>query len=212
MFTENETNQQRIFGRPNPSPYVKDAFHEYVIHNQTAAINPARLGTKAAAHYQRQIPPGETAVFRVRLAGGNPGSVTDLSNSAFDTMVTDRHGEADAFYASITPSGMDEDRRRVMRQALAGMLWSNSTIFFDIDRWLHERGDQPAGPTRNSHWGHMLNDDILARPNRSRSRGQKIRYRSRARPTAERAGQAREPRARPGPGDGARPCPPRGSA
>ena len=104
LFTENETNQQRLSGQPNPGVYVKDAFHQYVIQGRIEAVNPARLGTKAAAHFQQLVPPGEAAVIRLRLTRGNIGSVPDLSEHAFDAVVADRVAEADAYYEAHQPA------------------------------------------------------------------------------------------------------------
>ncbi len=136
LFTENETNQQRLRGQPNPGIYVKDAFHEYVINKRIEAVNPARLGTKAAAHFQQQVAPGQAAVVHLRLTRGNIGSVPELSRNAFDAVIADRVADADAYYGAISPPGLNDDQRLVMRQALSGMLWSKQYYYFDLDRWL----------------------------------------------------------------------------
>jgi Mannosylglycerate hydrolase MGH1-like glycoside hydrolase domain len=162
LFTENDTNQTRLFGQPNPQPYVKDAFHEYVINKRADAVNPNRTGTKAAGHYQRLIGAGESAVVRVRLTRGAAQSVPELSATAFDAIVADRLGEADAYYDAITPPTLSEDERRVMRQALSGMLWSKQYYYFDLDKWLTEH-DRPP---RNRAWRHMVNDDIISMPDK----------------------------------------------
>jgi hypothetical protein len=164
LFTENETNQERVFGQPNPTPYVKDGFHQYVVEHRSDAVNPAMKGTKAAAHHKLMIGPGESAVVRVRLTRGTPQSVAELSATAFDAIVVDRLADANAFYDSISPPTLSEDQRRVMRQALAGMLWSKQYYFFDLDRWLSEHNTPPA--TRNRQWNHMVNDDIISMPDK----------------------------------------------
>ena len=165
LFTENETNQQRLFGKPNSSLYVKDAFHEYVIQGRHEAVNPDRVGTKAAAHYQQEVAPGQAAVIRLRLTRGNAGSVPELSQNAFDAVLADRVSDADDYYDAISPPHLDTDQRLVMRQALSGMLWSKQYYYFDLDRWLAEHNRLPGG-VRNRHWNHMVNDDILSMPDK----------------------------------------------
>ncbi len=174
LFTENETNNERIFGRPNRSPYVKDAFHNYLIHAQTDAVNPAEEGTKAAAHYQVTVPAGETVVIRLRLCDQDLNASTAKPfDQAFDQVFTDRLAEADAFYESITPDNLGPDAQQVIRQALAGVLWSKQFYFYDVDRWLEERGADPLAPPanrrpapRNSQWYHMVNADIISMPDK----------------------------------------------
>ena len=127
LFTENESNNQRLWGQPNATPYVKDAFHQYVISGNTAAVNPEKVGTKAAARYILEIPAGGSAVVRLRL------SATPLAEpfgKDFDTTFTKRLDEADEFYNRITRPALSEDERRVYRQALAGMLWSKQYYLF----------------------------------------------------------------------------------
>jgi hypothetical protein len=166
LFTENETNSERLFGTANAGPYVKDAFHRYLIEGNREAVNPALVGTKAAAHYQSLVPAGGSTVLRVRLTAGGPGSVADLSSAAFDATMGDRRAEADAYYAALSPPALDEDQRRVMRQALSGMLWSKQYYYFDLDRWLTEHRAGPPADQRNRQWGHMVNDDIVSMPDK----------------------------------------------
>jgi hypothetical protein len=142
------------------------AFHEYIIGKREEAINHAGVGTKAALHERFLIGPGERSVVRLRLTRGNVGSVPVLSPAAFDLVVEDRVKEADAFFDSITPPAVDEDRKRVMRQALAGMLWTKQYYFFDLDRWLHEHTNGASGSMRNGQWRHMINDDIISMPDK----------------------------------------------
>lgn len=168
LFTENETNCEEIFGTPNASPYVKDAFHNYVVHGKTDAINPARSGTKAAAHYILDVPALGTSVVRLRL--------TDAATYAplgpeFEKLVEKRKQEADEFYEDITPDSVDADTGNVMRQALAGMLWSKQHYYLDVDRWLEEHNANPLrnvhGKTvRNMQWFHMVNDDVISMPDK----------------------------------------------
>jgi len=167
LFTENETNSQRLFGNPNAVRHVKDAFHDYLIGQRRDAVSPTHEGTKAAAHHRRRVSPGETLTIRLRLAPGSPGTrLPDVSAEPFDRVVATRASEADAFYDSISPRSLDEDQRRVMRQALAGMLWSKQYYYFDLDRWLKEHEETRGAPPRNVHWQHMINDDIISMPDK----------------------------------------------
>jgi hypothetical protein len=177
LFTENETNQTRIFGTPNPNPYVKDAFHDALIHNQRDAVNPEQIGTKAACHYGVTLDPGACRTLRLRLADqlpaealNHPGQNTALF-ARFDQILADRRAEADAFYAAITPPSLDPDSASILRQALAGMLWTKQFYHYDVDQWLVERGSDPFNPCRkqaprNEHWHHMYNGDIISMPDK----------------------------------------------
>jgi hypothetical protein len=167
LFTENESNAVRLWGQPNPSPYVKDAFHEYVVNGSHEAVNPVKTGTKAAAHYVLELPAGGSKEIRLRL------SVRMLSNpfDKFDQTFSTRLEEADEFYEKICPRTLSEDERRVHRQALAGMLWTKQYYYFDLDKWLEEHDTHPllgAGrqSTRNADWFHMLNSDIISMPDK----------------------------------------------
>jgi hypothetical protein len=169
-FTENETNSERLFGTPNETPYVKDGVERRVVHGEIGAVNPAQTGTKAAAHYRFVLGPGETRVLRLRLTDVAPER---LSNpfAGFDELFDRRRREADEFYATITPAGATEDEARVLRQALAGMLWSKQYYYFDVDKWLAEHGvDSLAarvGTTLRDHeWGHMVNADVISMPDK----------------------------------------------
>jgi hypothetical protein len=168
-FTENETNTLRLWGQPNASPYVKDGIHELVVHGRTEAVNPARVGTKCAPHYQLRIAAGATAIVRLRLTAGVRAS--EPFGAAFDEIIHTRHAEADAFYAAITPATLSADERLVMRQALSGMLWSKQFYFFDLDSWLDAHGSHPlrtmwSGRSRNQSWFHMLNSDVISMPDK----------------------------------------------
>jgi hypothetical protein len=168
LFTENESNLTRLWGQPNPSPYVKDAFHEYLIEGNTAAINPARTGTKAAAHYRLDVPAGGSRVIRVKL-GRLHGQ--DTLGAQFDETLAMRLADADELYARIIPERATEDERRLHRQALAGMLWSKQYYNFDLEQWLDEHGahpltGDPRRQVRNVNWFHMLNGDIISMPDK----------------------------------------------
>ena len=167
LFTENESNANRLWGQPNPSPYVKDAFHEFVVSGKREAVNPARIGTKAAAHYILEIPAGGSQVARLRLSGQSAANPFDK----FDAMVAMRLADADEFYDKITPRTLSEDERRIHRQALAGMLWTKQYYYFDLDKWLDEHDAHPLMGSgnrnaRNAEWFHMLNSDIISMPDK----------------------------------------------
>ncbi len=169
LFTENETNTQRIFGVPNRSPYLKDGINNYVAHGQKDAVNPDEKGTKAAAHYRLTVKPGECQAVRLRLSEVGPGKNGPFGD--FDEVLEVRHREADAFYQTVIPRCLNADEANVMRQALAGMLWSKQFYHYDVDKWLEERGSDIFKPDRrpaprNDHWHHMYNGDIISMPDK----------------------------------------------
>jgi hypothetical protein len=167
LFTENETNSERLFGAPNRTPYVKDGIDNYVVHGRREAVNPERSGTKASAHYQLAVAAGGSRTVRLRL---HDASITTPFGSGFDAVMEARRKEADEFYATVIPSSLSADAANVMRQALAGMLWSKQFYYYDVDRWLGEHGADPYNPTRqaprNEHWHHLYNADILSMPDK----------------------------------------------
>jgi len=167
LFTENETNTERLFQQPNRTPYVKDAFHAFLVEQRAEAVNPAQTGTKAGALYRVEIPAGASHVIRLRLGAGVPG---DRPFGDFDAIFTKRRQEADAFYQAITPSSATEDQRRVYRQALAGMMWTKQFYLFEADVWLKEHGSGPGGDpsktVRNAQWSHMLNNQVISMPDK----------------------------------------------
>ena len=169
LFTENETNNERIFGTPNTSRYVKDGINNYVVQGNRSAINPEKTGTKSAAHHQLNVGGAKTATIRLRLSDLAPAAMGDPFKN-FDAIVQTRKREADEFYKSIIPTRVSEDEALVMRQALAGMLWSKQYFFFDVDLWLTEHGVDPMKPggrfTRNSEWFHMVNQHIISMPDK----------------------------------------------
>jgi hypothetical protein len=167
LFTENETNTSRLWGQPNASPYVKDAFHEYLIGGNQQAVNPLRTGTKAAALYRLSVPAGGLKVVHLRLSA-NPSADPF---TGCDEIFAARLAEADEFYHRITPESLSEDERRIHRQALAGMLWSKQYYYFDLNQWLCEHDSHPMlgsgkGNARNSQWFHMLNKDLISMPDK----------------------------------------------
>jgi hypothetical protein len=167
LFTENESNANRLWGQLNASQYVKDAFHNYVISGKQEAVNPAGTGTKAAALYELEVPAAGSKVVRLRLSKNSPVDPF----GAFDQILASRLADADEFYNRITPPSLTEDERRVHRQALAGMLWGKQYYYFDLDRWLEEHEAHPLTGTaprnvRNAEWFHMLNRDIISMPDK----------------------------------------------
>jgi mannosylglycerate hydrolase MGH1-like protein len=171
LFTENETNLKRLYGVENASPYVKDAFHAYLIHGDSAAVNPERRGTKTAAHYARRMGPGEAAVFRLRLTDWEPDLEDEPFGEAFDRVFADRQREADEFYASIIPAHLSEDGRNVMRQALGGLLWSKQHYHYVVEQWLEGDPAQLPPPSeresgRNHAWTHLYNEDVISMPDK----------------------------------------------
>jgi hypothetical protein len=168
LFTENETNRDRVFGVPNTNPFVKDGFHRYLVEAETSAVNPSQIGTKAAAHYVWNVPANGENKVRLRLTAV-PSS--DPFGRGYDQTITARKKEADEFYGSITPATVTADQALVMRQALAGMLWSKQYYYYDVNEWLRERGADPIRGTagkapRNREWYHMVNDDIISMPDK----------------------------------------------
>jgi len=169
LFTENETNNERLFSAANQTPYVKDGINNYIVSGKNDAVNPDRCGTKAAAHYHVTIKPGQNAVVRLRLC-----DVPDMKTpfgAAFDTIMKARVKDADDFYAAITPDSFTADQVSVMRQALAGMMWTKQFYHYDLDKWLTERGSDPFKSDRkiaprNDSWHHMFNGDIISMPDK----------------------------------------------
>jgi hypothetical protein len=178
LFTENETNTQRIFGVPNRSPYVKDSINDHVVNGRRGVLNPEKKGTKTSAHYRVVVPPGQSQAIRLRFSDLAPASFAKSNGEAagpfgarFDQIVRERRQEADEFYAVVIPPSLSADAANVMRQALAGMLWSKQFYYYDVDKWLEERGSDPfkAGrktAPRNDHWHHMYNGDVISMPDK----------------------------------------------
>ena len=169
LFTENDTNVERVFGRPNPSPYVKDGINNHVVQRRKGFVNPEEKGTKAAAHHRLELAPGETRVIRLRLTEFAPERVGDPFSQCDSTFEV-RLKEADELYAALTPPTANEDEARVMREAIAGMLWSKQFYNYDVDKWLAEHGIDSLKPghpnTRNGEWGHMVNAEVISMPDK----------------------------------------------
>ena len=168
LFTENSTNNERLFpGQPNTTPYVKDGINDFVVQGRKGAVNPGKTGTKAAAHYRLIIPSGQSATVRLRLTA--KGAAQPFGQE-FDAIFASRLKEADEFYREVTPPSVSPDAANVMRQAIAGMLWSKQFFFFDGDSWLEEHNSHPLHTgyrnSRNSEWFHMVNEDIISMPDK----------------------------------------------
>jgi hypothetical protein len=178
LFTENETNTERLYGAPPPTPYVKDAFHEYVVRGRHEAVNPARTGTKAAALYARTIEPGQTITIDLRLANmidprlreGGPHPL-DAPFADFEALLTERREEADEFYNVVLPANLSSDAKLVARQAFAGLLWSKQYYHYVVSDWLEGDPSQPPPPAernegRNHDWKYLFTRDVISMPDK----------------------------------------------
>jgi hypothetical protein len=161
LFTNNETNTERIVGIPNRTPYVKDGINNCIVHGDRSAVNPQKFGTKAAAHYEITVGPGQTQAIHLRLNDGASGEQQLFGNS-FDLTLMHRRHEATRFFATVTPEHATADEARVIRQGLSGMLWSKQVYIYEANRWLQGR-DNPA---RNSQWLHLFTRDIISMPDK----------------------------------------------
>jgi hypothetical protein len=169
LFTENETNNQRLFASENLSLYVKDAMHDYVVHGNRAAVNAAAHGTKAAAHYRLHVGGGESKTVRLRLTDSTASAGVD--EEEFNRVFADRIAEADEFYASVTPPDLSEDGKNVMRQSFAGLLWSKQFYHYIVRDWLNGDPACPSPPEsrkhgRNAQWDHLYNADVISMPDK----------------------------------------------
>lgn len=172
LFTENETNSQRLFGMPNSTSYVKDGINDFVVNGKADAVNPARTGTKVAADYHLNVKAGENKIIRLRLSRVPPIELEQAYpkddgplGQHFDAVISARAHEADAFYSRLVPHGTSPEEAAVMRQALAGMLWTKQYYEFNIDKWLDEHKNI-SNNSRNKEWFHMINHDIISMPDK----------------------------------------------
>lgn len=169
LFTENETNLERLFGVSNASPYVKDGINDYLVNGRTAAVNPQQIGTKTAANYTLPIGAGETKIVRLRLS--DSPDLTQPFGADFDLALQNRIAEADEFYHRICPFPISQDERNVQRQAFAGMLWSKQYYYYVVEDWLKGDRTGPIPPPerqrgRNHEWVHLYNDDVISMPDK----------------------------------------------
>jgi len=170
LFTENETNFARLFHVPTPTPYVKDAFHEYVVNGRHDAVNPAGEGTKAAAYYALEVPARGEVTVRLRLAAEADMPRAPFGRT-FDATFAARLREADEFYEERTPPAATEEERRVLRQGYAGLLWTKQFYYYVVKEWLEGDPAHPPPPAsrrwgRNRDWGHLFNRDVISMPDK----------------------------------------------
>ncbi len=170
LFTDNETNLLRCFGAPNPTPFVKDAFHEYIIHGKKVGLNPKGYGTKSSAHFHLTIPAGGSTVVRLRLFPAKQAPVTPFGDE-FEQIFAQRLREADAFYARRIHPGVSPEEFLVARQAYAGLLWSKQFYHYVVSDWLDGDPNEPPPPkghrhVRNSDWRHFFARDVLSMPDK----------------------------------------------
>ena len=169
LFTENETNIQKLYGAPNVNPFVKDGFQSHVIERRAGAVNPSLQGTKCAAHYTLDVPAGGEVILRLRL-----GAMLELPGNAFgrfEEIFAERRKEARLFYATKCAKGTTQEQRNVMRQAYAGLLWSKQFYHYDVKEWLAGDPSQPPPPvghakSRNADWTHLFNGDVISMPDK----------------------------------------------
>src|SRR5215469_5201265 len=171
LFTENESNAERLWGVPNVMPFVKDSIDDYVVRAKQNAVNPACMGTKAAAHYKIDLSPGESQTIRLRLKQVTTAEKSFRPFARFDDLFAERAREADEFYAALAPSRLSKEHCAIQRQALAGMLWSKQFYHYIVEQWL--KGD-PAFPLppeqrkhgRNFEWRHLYNERVMSMPDK----------------------------------------------
>lgn len=168
VFCENETNMERVFGRPNPTPFVKDGINNYIISGKEKYVNPNKIGTKASAVFSKVIPTGESVSIRLRYSK-NTQNAKPFED--FDEIFAKRINEADNFYADVQKNVKDKELLKVQRQAFAGMMWCKQFYYYNINQWL--KGD-PKMPfefrgrafQRNNTWKHAYMGNILSMPDK----------------------------------------------
>src|SRR5581483_9997107 len=168
LFTENETNNERIFNAENETPYVKDGINNYIVNGKTEAVNPDLLGTKGSAYYRLVIEPGQSQTIKLRLTD-KPSA--DPFGAEFDDIFSKRLREADEFYNGFASADVSNDARAVQRQAFAGMLWTKQFYHYYVRRWLVGDPGMPPPPRqrlngRNHEWTHLYNEDVISMPDK----------------------------------------------
>jgi hypothetical protein len=184
LFCENNTNKQKLFGAENETEFVKDGINDYIVNGDSNAVNPEKIGTKAAANYLLNVPANGEVSIRLRLKSEPPASVGGIMSGTnpaksetqnaftdFDKVFSQRKSEADEFYAEIIPENLSKDAKNVMRQAFAGMLWSKQFYHYDVEKWLEGDENQPKPPSerkkgRNAEWRHLNNADVISMPDK----------------------------------------------
>ncbi|MFZ3373979.1 MAG: hypothetical protein WA183_00310 [Chthoniobacterales bacterium] len=170
LFTENESNFARLWGVPNPTPFVKDSINDAVVQDRPEIVNSNQVGTKAAAHYKFTIPPNESRTIRLHLTKIDNQKPSDPF-AKFDKIFRKRREEADEFYSELAPSSLNDEHRAVQRQALAGMMWSKQFYHYIVEQWLDGDPTQPPPPKerqfgRNSEWRHLYNERVMSMPDK----------------------------------------------
>ena len=171
VFTDNETNTEVLFQQSNQSPYTKCGINRYLVHGETAAINPSQQGTKASAIYNLSIGANASYTIQLRLTKSTPETQNDSAYHDFDQILDRRKQDCDDYYARVMPAGFSAEQKLVFRQAMAGMLWSKQFYNYDITPWLQQRGVDPLGTDktqgfRNQQWHHMNNSDVISMPDK----------------------------------------------
>ena len=169
LFTENETNYQRLFNTENTSPYVKDGINDYIVNGNKDRVNPQQMGTKFAPHYVLNLKGGESKTIKLRLS--NTCDLTQPFGTEFDNIFAARKQEADEFYHQLTPFSLNKEERNIQRQAFAGMLWTKQYYYYSVSEWLEGDPGNPPPPQirkkgRNSQWKHLDNADIISMPDK----------------------------------------------
>jgi hypothetical protein len=183
LFTENETNFERLWGSPNPTPFVKDSINDYVVHGNSGRrgdtdsprgeidiVNPQHVGTKAAAHYKFNVPSKESVSIRLRLARVHEKKSRDPF-ADFDEIFASRRKEANEFYTDLAPARLSDEHRAIQRQALAGLLWNKQFYHYIVEQWLDGDPAQPTPPAerqagRNHEWRHLYNERVMSMPDK----------------------------------------------
>ena len=169
LFTENETNCERVFGTSSSTAFRKDAFHDFVVKGDRGAVCPANVGTKAAAHYPLTIGANASVTIRLRLAAVAEPLVID--GPTFDEVFALRQEEADEFFETKTAPQLGAEQRVVLRQAYAGLLWSKQYYHYVVEQWRDGDPAMPPPPdghknSRNADWKQLFNSDVLSMPDK----------------------------------------------
>src|SRR4030095_9731651 len=170
LFTENETNNQRLFRAENGATHVKDGINDYIVHGVKNAARTEGGGTKESAHYGMTIPAGQSVTTQLRLSDVAPTSGKSV-NGEFDKVFTQRKKEADEFFETLNPGGIAPERKEIMRQAIGGLLWNKQFYHYDLNRWLKGDFGGPDAPKerlhgRNHEWRHLYNADVISMPDK----------------------------------------------
>ncbi len=171
LFTENESNLERLWGVQNQTPFVKDSINDRIVHDKIESTNPRRVGTKAAAHYKFTIPPNESRTIHLRLTRADDARKPSAAFRDFDKIFLQRAAEADEFYAELAPSSLTEEHSAIQRQALGGLLWNKQFYHYIIEQWLDGDPGQPPPPKerldgRNAEWRHLYNERVMSMPDK----------------------------------------------